>query len=59
MYTPAMMYTLPAIATDEENLGAVQASMIAVSLQKLGASVTSDFYNGPSPQDQKQENLSS
>ena len=38
MYAPAMMYSLPAIATDEENLGSVQASMIAVSLQKLGAS---------------------
>ena len=40
MYTPAMMYALPAIATNEENLAPVQTSMLATALQKLGASKT-------------------
>ena len=40
MYAPAMLYALPAVATDEENLAKVQASMIATALQKMGASKT-------------------
>jgi hypothetical protein len=40
MYAPATLYALPAIATDEENLGRIQARMLAISLQKLGASKT-------------------
>jgi hypothetical protein len=40
MYAPAMLYALPAVATDEENLAKVQTSMIATALQKLGASKT-------------------
>jgi hypothetical protein len=31
-----MFYALPAIATDEENMSAVQTRMIATALQKLG-----------------------
>ena len=40
MYAPAMLYALPAIATDEENLASVQTSMLSIALQKLGASKT-------------------
>jgi hypothetical protein len=40
MYAPSMLYTLPAMATDEENLASVQTSMITTALQKMGASKT-------------------
>ena len=40
MYAPAMLYVLPALATDEENLACVQTSMITTALQKMGASKT-------------------
>jgi hypothetical protein len=36
MYNPAMLYALPAVATDEENLAGVQTNMITTALQKLG-----------------------
>ena len=38
MYAPSMMDSLPAVSADEENFSAVQLSMIAVALQKMGAS---------------------
>jgi hypothetical protein len=40
MYAPSMLYALPAIATDEENLAPVQSLMITTALQILGASKT-------------------
>lgn len=40
MYAPSMLYALPAVAVDEEELARVQTSMMAVALQKLGASKT-------------------
>jgi hypothetical protein len=40
MYAPSMLYALPAMATDEENLAPVQSLMITTALQKLGASKT-------------------
>lgn len=40
MYAPAMLYALPAMATDEENLASVQASMVTTALQKMGAAKT-------------------
>jgi hypothetical protein len=40
MYTPAMLYALPAIAADEENLAMVQTSMMSIAMQKLGAAKT-------------------
>lgn len=49
MYTPAMLYALPAVATDEENLAGVQTNMITTALQKLGASKTTptEIRHGP------------
>lgn len=38
MYTPSMLYALPAIAADKEALATVQTAMMGVALQKLGAS---------------------
>lgn len=38
MYSPSMLYALPAIAADEENFAQVQSSMMQVAMQKLGAS---------------------
>ena len=38
VYEPAMLYALPAIATNKENMSAVQTRMIATALQKIGAS---------------------
>lgn len=40
MYAPSMLYVLPAVAVDEEALADVQTQMMAVALQKLGASKT-------------------
>jgi Reverse transcriptase (RNA-dependent DNA polymerase) len=40
MYAPSMLYPLPAVATDEENLAQVQSLMITTALQKMGASKT-------------------
>jgi ribonuclease HI len=40
MYAPSMLYPLPAMAVDEENLASVQTSMITTVLQKMGASKT-------------------
>ena len=37
-YGPAMLYALPAVAADEESLQRVQTTMLAVAMQKLGAS---------------------
>ena len=49
MYAPSMLYTLPAMATDEENLASVQTSMITTALQKMGASKTTpiEIRHGP------------
>jgi hypothetical protein len=49
MYAPSMLYALPAMATDEENLAAVQTSMITTVLQKMGASKTTpiEIRHGP------------
>jgi hypothetical protein len=49
MYAPAMLYALPAVATDEENLAGVQTTMITIALQKLGASKTTptEIRHGP------------
>ena len=38
MYTPAMLYVLPALAIDEEELAPIQSKIIPVILQKLGYS---------------------
>jgi hypothetical protein len=50
MYTPAMTYVLPSVAADEENFASVQASMMSIALQKLGASKTTPtaIRHGPS-----------
>jgi hypothetical protein len=40
IYAPSMLYSLPAVAADEENLASVQSSMITAALQKMGASKT-------------------
>ncbi|KAI2499411.1 hypothetical protein MHU86_15056 [Fragilaria crotonensis] len=38
MYTPAMTYVLPALATDEEELAPIQSKIMPAILQKLGYS---------------------
>jgi hypothetical protein len=38
MYAPSMLYSLPALAVDEEALADVQTNMMATALRKLGAS---------------------
>jgi hypothetical protein len=49
MYAPAMLYSLPALAVDEEHLAPVQSSLLTTALQKMGASKTTpiEIRHGP------------
>jgi hypothetical protein len=38
MYSPSMRYSLPAIATDEEELNEIQTKIVPIMIQKIGAS---------------------
>ena len=49
MYAPSMLYALPLVQVDEDELASIQTSMMAVALQKLGASKTTPtaIWHGP------------
>jgi hypothetical protein len=50
MYVPAIKYSLPALAVDEEELDSVQSAIMATFLQRLGFSskLPKSIRHGPS-----------
>ena len=49
MYEPAMRYSLPTLAVDEEELDHVQTKVLSIMLQKLGVSskIPTAIRHGP------------
>jgi hypothetical protein len=49
IYSPSMMYSLPAVSSNEEELSSVQTNLLGATLQKLGASskTPTEIRHGP------------